>query len=163
MWDRSTKDTEGLENYFRANKEKYTWEKPHYKGYVIFATSDSIASAAQGFLAQNAIENDSIASTLSKTFGRMNIKVERVITGKGDNAIVDHVAFNGEKPAAPGKWLAWFGYKGKVLESPEEAADIRGTVSTDYQQELEREWVDRMRSKYKVKLNKKAIKKIANK
>ncbi len=160
VWDRSTKDTQGLENYFRANVDKYSWEKPHYKGYVIFASSDSIASAAQGFLAQNVIENDSLVTKLRDNFGRNNIKVEKVVTGKGDNAIVDHVAFNGEKPAAPGKWLAWFGYQGKVLDKPEEATDVKSAVSTDYQQELEREWVSQLRSKYKVKLNKKALKKI---
>lgn len=160
VWERASKDTTGLENFFLANRDKYKWEKPHYKGYVIFATSDSIASEAQGFLAMNAIENDSLATSLRDRFGRNNIKVERVVTGQGDNAIVDNVAFKGDKPAAPGRWHAWFGYQGKVLDSPEEATDVRGAVSTDYQQKLENEWVEGLRKKYSVKLNKKAIKRI---
>lgn len=159
VWQRSTTDTEGLENYFRSNRDKYTWDKPHYKGYVIFATSDSIASEAKGFLAANAIENDSLVNSLRNNYGR-HIKVERVVTAKGDNAIVDNVAFNSERPEAPGKWTAWFGYQGKIIEVPEEASDVRGAVSSDYQQQLEREWIKQLRGKYKVKINKKILKKL---
>ncbi len=162
VWDRSAKDTEGLENFFKANHEKYAWKKPHYKGCVIFTTSDSIAQAAQNYLAANPIASDSVAPKLRENFGRNNIKVERVVTGKGDNAIVDNVAFGGEKPSAPGKWVAWFAYDGKVINEPEEAADVKGTVTTDYQQELEKQWVASLRDKYKVKLNKKELKKLMN-
>lgn len=159
VWDRSTSDTEGLQNYFMANRDKYTWDKPYYKGYVVFATNDSIAGEAQKYLASNQVENDSLVSTLRANFGR-NIKVEKVITGKGDNAIVDNVAFNGERPEAPGKWAAWFGYNGRVITQPEDATDVRGTVASDYQQQLESEWVKELRKKYKVKINKKALKKL---
>lgn len=163
VWDKSAKDAEGLENFFRANKDKYAWKKPHYKGYVIFATSDSIADAAKQFLASNVVESDSLVSVMRDNFGRPNIKVEKVITGKGDNAIVDNVAFGGEKPSAPGRWVSWFAYDGKVIDEPEEAADVKGAVSADYQQELEKQWVDQLRKKYKVKVNKNVVKKLSTK
>lgn len=161
VWEKSAKDTDGLENFFKRNRDKYVWTKPYYKGCVIFATSDSIAQAAQEYLKANTLELDSVAPKLRENFGRMNIKVERVVTGKGDNAIVDNVAFGGERPAAPGKWLAWFSYDGRVIDQPEEAADVRGSVTSDYQQELERAWVEQLRHKYKVKFNKKEIDKIS--
>lgn len=159
VWERSTTDTEGLNKYFSANRGKYSWDAPHYKGYVVFATSDSIAEAAKNYLASNAIEKDSLVSSLNKTFGR-HVKLERVVTGKGENAIVDNVAFNGDRPEAPGKWVAWFGYDGRVIDSPEEATDVRGAITGDYQSELEQNWVNSLRKKYKVKINKGALKKI---
>ncbi|MDE7475854.1 MAG: peptidylprolyl isomerase, partial [Duncaniella sp.] len=88
------------------------------------------------------------------------IKVESVVTAKGDNGIIDHLAFNGEKPEAPGKWVAWFGHNGRVIDAPEEATDVRGPLTTDYQQALEKQWVDSIRKKYKVKVNKGVLKKI---
>ena len=131
-----------------------------YKGYVVFATSDSIANIAKDYLAANRIEKDSLMNTMHEKFGR-NIKLERVVTGKGENAIVDNVAFDGERSEAPGRWVAWFGYDGRVIETPEEASDVRGQITNDYQQELEKKWVDSLRKKYKVKINKKAIKKLS--
>ena len=161
VWERSTSDTEGLQKFFTANRAKYTWDKPHYKGYVIFATNDSIAGEAQKYLAANQVENDSLVSVMRANYGR-SIKIEKVVTGKGENAIVDNVAFNGERPEAPGKWTAWFGYAGRVIDAPEEANDVRGTVASDYQQLLESEWIKALRKKYKVKLNKKALKALGN-
>ncbi len=161
VWERSASDTEGLQKFFSANRAKYTWDKPHYKGYVIFATNDSIAGEAQKYLAANQVENDSLVSVMRANYGR-NIKIEKVVTGKGENAIVDNVAFNGERPEAPGRWTAWFGYAGRVIDAPEEANDVRGTVASDYQQLLESEWIKALRKKYKVKLNKKALKALGN-
>lgn len=159
VWDRSTRDTEGLEEFFRVNRDNYKWDAPKYKGYIVFATNDSVAGAARRYLASREIEKDSLVKTLRKEFGR-TVKIERVIAAKGDNAIVDNVAFNGEQAAAPGNWKAWFGYKGRIIDAPEEAADVRGAVSADFQQELERRWIESLHKKYPVKINKKAIKKL---
>ena len=161
VWERSASDTEGLQKFFSANRAKYTWDKPHYKGYVIFATNDSIAGEAQKYLAANQVENDSLVSVMRANYGR-NIKIEKVVTGDGENAIVDNVAFNSERPEAPGRWTAWFGYAGRVIDAPEEANDVRGAVASDYQQQLESEWIKDLRKKYKIKLNKKALKALGN-
>ncbi len=159
VWERSTTDADGLNAYFESNRAKYTWDKPHYKGCVIFATSDSIATAAQTYLSTNTVESDSLVGNLREKFGR-DIKVERVVTAQGDNAIVDNVAFNGEKPEAPGRWVAWFAYDGRVINAPEEATDVKGIVTSDYQQELDQNWVKSLRKKYKVKINKGTLKKL---
>lgn len=157
VWERSTSDAEGLKNYFEANRKSYSWDKPHYKGYVIFATSDSVANAAQNYLADAKLDNDSLIARLRDKFDH-DIKVERVVTAQGENAIVDNVAFNGSRPEAPGRWEAWFAYEGRVIDAPEEASDVKGAVTSDYQQELERNWVNTLHKKYKVKINRKALK-----
>lgn len=160
VWDRSSNDEEAQKAYFAAHRDNYSWDAPRFKGYVVFATSDSVASEAKGYLAANAVGTDSLARTLSARFGR-DIKVERVLTAKGDNSIIDNIAFGGEKAAPVGKWVAWFPYAYKVIESPEEAADVKATLSTDLQQQFEADWIKELRGKYKVKINKKAIKKLS--
>ena len=77
-----------------------------------------------------------------------NIKTNRV-------RIVDS---NGEKATPDKKFTKYFILEGKVINQPEEAADVRGQVTTDYQNALEKEWVKELKSKYKVKINKKVLK-----
>lgn len=161
VWDRSSNDVKAQADYFNLHRADYAWDAPRFKGYVVFATSDSIASEAKGYLALNAVGTDTLAKTLHDRFGR-DVKVERVLTAKGENGIIDNIAFGGEKAAPVGKWVAWFPYGHKVLESPEEASDVKASLAGDLQQQLEADWVKELRTKYKVKINKKAIKKIQN-
>ncbi len=47
-----------------------------------------------------------------------------------------------------------------MIDQPEEAADARGAVTADYQSELEKKWVEELRKRYPVKINKKILKKV---
>ncbi len=162
VWDRANKDKEGLEAYFNANKEKYTWTKPKYKGYVIFATNDSIGAKVRQFCdsVNNANFNpETFVADVRKAFAR-DAKVERVIAAQGDNAITDYLAFNGPKPADNNRWQDCFTFRGRIIDQPEEAADVRGLVTTDYQNALEKEWIEQLRKTYPVKINNKVLKKV---
>ena len=107
VWDRSSTDIDAQKAYFTVHRGNYTWDTPVSKGYVVFATSDSVASEAKGYLASASIATDSLAHAMNERFGR-DVKVERVLTAKGDNAIIDQIAFGGEKAQPVGKWVAWF-------------------------------------------------------
>ena len=158
VWRRSKEDVEGIKAYFEANKEKYTtWTAPKFKGYVVFATNDSIKDAAQAYLTSNNFANDELVEALRKEFGK-EVKIERVLAAEGDNAIIDCLAFGKPTPTPAGKWTSFFAYGGKVINQPEEVADERGKVTTDYQNALEQEWLNSLKKKYKVKINKKVLK-----
>lgn len=161
VWSKAKNDTEGLNAYFNEHKAEYTdWTAPKFKGLVIFTTSDSIADEAKKFLAGNPLERQDVAGVLMSRFGQKNVKVERVIAAKGDNPIIDYLAFNGEKANPSGKWEACFSYLGKIIDQPEEPDDVKGRVTTDYQNYLEQKWVEQLRKKYKVKINKKILREV---
>ena len=157
VWDRATKDTEGLKRYFEKNRKKYAWSAPKFKSFVIFAPNDSVLALAQEFtdsIGSNPIASEELSAQMRKRFGR-DIKVERVLAAKGDNAITDFLAFGADKPAAANKrWSSYYAFQGRVIAAPEEAADARGSVVADYQAELEKQWLKQLRKKYKVTVNK---------
>lgn len=159
VWDRASQDKEGLQAFFRANRDRYKWDAPKYKGFVIYTDGDSINAAVKSFLAEKKPQADSVARELRAEFGR-DVKIERVIVANGENPVIDHVAFGGAAPELNGKWNGYVVYEGKLLDAPEEAADVRGQVTSDYQAELEKEWVKELRSKYKWKVNNKILKRV---
>ncbi len=124
----------------------------------MFANSDSVCNAAKAYLEANPLPADSVVSVLRSEFGR-DVKVERVIAAKGDNPITDYLAFSGPKPEPKSKWAFYFAYLAKVLDSPEEAADVRGAVTGDYQNYLEQLWVADLKKLYPAKINRKVLKK----
>lgn len=160
VWKKAKDDTDGLRNYFLTHKADYaTWPAPKFKGLVIFTTSDSLENEIKTFLAGNPLERIDVNGVLNAKYGK-NVKVERVIAAKGDNAIIDYLAFGGEKASPSGRWTNCFTYLGETIDQPVEVDDVKGAVTTDYQNHLEQEWIKQLRKKYKVKINKKTLKEL---
>lgn len=162
VWNKPTSDPQGLENYFKEHRDKYmTWDAPRFKGFVIYATSDSLIGEVDKYLAENKIAPDEVGDKLKEAFPR-NIKIERVLLPQGKNAVIDHLGFGGEKPdmKRERRWTSFTSYLGRVISQPEEAADCRSAVSADYQEELTKQWVDQLRETYPIKVNKKVLKKV---
>ena len=160
VWNKASKDTEGLREYFDRNIEKYTWDEPRFKAFVIFASNDSVLNAAIAYAdSLSTADPAEFTRDVRKRFGR-DVKVERIVAAKGENKISDYLGFGAPKPAveAGAKWPSYAAYKGKHITRAEEPADVRGQAVTDYQAELEKQWVDKMRKSHKVKVNQKVFK-----
>ena len=159
VWERASSDKEGLNAYFRSHRDQYKWEKPKFKSYIIFATSDSILAQAKKYTdtLTAPVDQEAFVADMNKRFGR-DIKVERVIAAQGDNPITDHLGFGADKPAATkSRWNHYYAFQGQILDQPAEPADVRGAVITDYQAELERQWLDTLHKKYPVNIDKKVL------
>lgn len=162
VWEKASKDKEGLEAYFNANRDKYRFESPKFKSYIFFGPTDSLVNAAVEYASTIPAETDNIefVKQLRDKFGK-DLKIERVIAAKGENSYVDYVGFNGPKPDAKGKGRDFFAaFRGRLLEAPETVADVRNQVVTDYQADLEKQWLSQLHKKYKVKINNKVLKQV---
>lgn len=158
VWDKAGQDVEGLEKCFNENKSKYcTWTAPKFKGVLIYSKNDSIENAVKEYA--KTLGGDTLLTTLHKKF-RRDIRIEKHLSAKGDNAFVDELIFGGAKAERDKKHPCCFVFEGKVITQPEEMADAKGAVTTDYQNYLEKEWVEDLKSKSKVVLNKKVLKKV---
>ncbi len=155
VWDKAGKDTVGLTGFFAANKKNYAWEKPRYKGYAVYCKDKNTLKAAKSII-KNA-EPDSIESYLNH---RLNIdsttyvKFQYGLWEEGQNPAVDKYGFKNKKAAyEPMEEFPYVFCSGKVLKAPEEYTDERGKVVPDYQDYLEKNWVESLRKKFIVVVN----------
>jgi peptidyl-prolyl cis-trans isomerase SurA len=51
---------------------------------------------------------------------------------------------------------------GKKCKKPRNYKDVKGAVTTDYQNRLEKEWVESLRSKYKVEVDESVLSTVNN-
>lgn len=158
VWDRASKDTEGLARYFEQHRGDYTWQKPHVKGYLVQAANDSVARAVNA--AMSVMGGDTIVPAVRREFGKQ-VVIESVLVEQGANPMVDNIVFGAPavRPSAAAM-TTYFMYDPRVLDAPEEVSDVRGLVTSDYQTELERQWVEDLKSRYPVTVNQKVLKKI---
>lgn len=96
------------------------------------------------------------AEKLRTTFNAdsvLRIRVEKGIFRMGDNALVDKEVFGKDTIAQPVKDYPYMAVYGKKLKAPKEMDDVRELVVADYQDALEKEWVEQLRRKYPVTVN----------
>ena len=155
VWDKANKDTEGLAAFFKANKKNYTWDEPRFKGYMIYAKDEVSAKAAKQIV--KTANPDSVMSYIDQ---RINVdsvtyvRIEKGLWTKGKNGAVDKYGFkNKEADYTPAEKFPIVVPVGKVIKAPQEYTDVRGQVTTDYQDHLEKLWVATLREKYPVVVN----------
>jgi peptidyl-prolyl cis-trans isomerase SurA len=160
VWEKASKDTAGLAAFFKKNKENYTWDKPHFKGRVVQCKNEEALQAAKNIIASQ--PQDSIDKQLRLLNDSVvNIKIDKGLYVQGDNKFVDHYIFASTDEFEPDAKFPYVEVAGKMLnDTPEEYTDVRGLVTADYQEYLEKEWIVHLRNKYPVKINQKVLKKI---
>lgn len=157
VWKAANKDTVGLENYFAEHRANYAWDEPHFKGIILSAKNDSVLNLVKNDIMMMAA--DTLTDGLHHKYGN-DIRMERMVVKKGENALADYLAFNtGDKPERKG-YESFMILEGGVIRQPEEMADVRGAVTSDYQDVLEQRWKEELATKYPAKINKKVLKQV---
>lgn len=150
VWDKAAKDEAGLQAFYKKNKKKYTYDEPRFKGIAYFTREQSDIEAVKKSVKGKKFSD--WAQILRNTFNNdsvLRIRVEKGIFKKGANGLVDRDIFG--VADAKVKELSGFKYNatfGKVLKAPEEMADVRALVTADYQDAMEKEWVEMLRKRY---------------
>ena len=153
IWNKASTDEDALSKYFKKNKKKYKWEQPRFKGIALHAKYKDDIKVVKKILRKTDFSDWS--DVLNKTINKdsIRIRVDKGLFKKGDNVLVDNFAF---KLKTPYKHLANYPYEnifGKKIKYPEYLSDVRHMVINDYQEYLEKGWVETLRKKYPVKVN----------
>ena len=153
VWAKSSSDTLGLKKFFEENKDKYAWDKPRYKGYVVLTKDSKAKKKMQKEISKK--DPDAAAKYLLDTYKADSInpiKIEKGLFVQGDNQYIDESVFKSGKANFPENFADFF-LIGKLLpNSPEIYTDVRGLVITDYQDYLEKEWLESLNKKYPVEI-----------
>ncbi|MBR5673541.1 MAG: peptidylprolyl isomerase [Muribaculaceae bacterium] len=157
VWKAAAKDTLGLDRYYAENRGKYTWDEPHFKGIILSAKNDSVLNLVKADVMR--FGADTLTDALHNKYGN-DIRMERMVVKRGENQFADYLAFHvGEKPERKG-YPEFMIIEGGVINQPEEMADVRGAVTSDYQDVLEQRWKEELAKKYPAKINKKVLKQV---
>ena len=151
VWEKASKDTIGLSTYFEANRAEYTWDKPHYKGYVVSCKDEKTMKKMKKQVSK--LDADAAANFIVKNYNSgdaVNARLDKGLFTPGDNAFVDELVFKTGKVAEPKKDYPYSFVIGKLLDAPEKYTDVRGLVITDYQNYLEKEWIEKLNAKFPV-------------
>jgi len=158
IWKKAKNDTIGLQEFYNKEKENYRW-KERIDVALVSATSEKVAARVQEMF-KKAMTAEEIKAklfeediTLIVTKDTLeidsNVLPENFNAKRGISEIYrdenSYVVANVKEVLAP---------------SIKDFEDVKGRVTTDYQNKLEKDWMERLRSGHTVKVNKKTLKKV---
>ncbi|MEI7504834.1 MAG: hypothetical protein WCJ61_16285, partial [Paludibacter sp.] len=87
------------------------------------------------------------------------VKIDKGLYVQGENKVVDNQIFKTKDAYTPAAEYPYVFVVGKMLKNtPEDYTDVRGLVTADYQEFLEKEWIKSLRAKYPYTVNQEVLK-----
>ena len=153
IWNKANNDTIGLKKYYNLHNKKYVWG-PSAEAIIVTVTSDTIVDALQ----QQIKNNPANWRVITEQYG-MQVTADSGRYELGQLPVIDRTHFEQGLATAPVKNVndnsVMFNYIFKMHSEPEQRLfeDARGLVISDYQQQLEEEWLAGLKKKYPGKVN----------
>jgi len=162
IWNKASKDSIGLKNYYNTNKSKYKWED-RVDVVIASAGTKEIAERVKNLIGSgktvnniktilNTDEKQNIIFT-SGLFEKYNPKLpEDLEFKKGTSMVYEH-----------NQGFQVYDIKDVLPSGFKTLKEARGTVVNDYQNQIEEQWLEGLRRKYRVDVNNKVLKRIKSK
>ena len=156
VWDKASQDSVGLEKFYETIRGKYRWGQRAETS--VFRISDQYKDQVEE------IRNFAAAHSVAETQAKYNtpeaiiVNVEEETLEKTRNPTLDQIEWKpGNTTKATqlprSKTLVFYKIE-KVLPATEKTlAEARGYILADYQDYLEKQWVDQLAKEFTVKIN----------
>jgi peptidyl-prolyl cis-trans isomerase SurA len=157
VWSKAVKDTTGLADFHKENADKYMWEK-RVDATIYFCKDDTIAAVVGGLMqaiTKGEITSDSLLKQMNAS-SKLNLRMEADKFQKDENELIDDVEWKKGTygPIESNGRQVLINVKEVLKPSPKTLREARGLVTADYQDKLEKDWIEELRSKYKYKVSK---------
>jgi peptidyl-prolyl cis-trans isomerase SurA len=156
VWSKAVKDTTGSKEFYEKNKSNYMWEE-RADASVYTCSDDKIAKQVRALLKKKKSEKDIMAEVNKNS--QLNLQVETKLFNKGENEFVDknwNPGISADIKSKDNKTVIVV--VNKLLKpEPKSYLDAKGMVTADYQNYLEKEWLETLKKKYPVTIDKNVL------
>lgn len=148
IWNKASADSTGLKRFFESHQTDYTLPE-RFEGTLYFCQTKKQLKKLTKHLAASNTATDSLPSQLIS-----GVKIEKGTFHKGQYPALDAQLWPGgadQKTSRNPNLLLIKGDKKDAAQ--QELSAIKGQVISDYQNHLEKVWIENLRKKYKPEIN----------
>ena len=161
VWSRAIEDTTGLEAFYRAHRKSYMWDE-RCDAYLVTCSGDADVEGVRSAykkIRKGKLDQEELNRTYCSQDTVPCITLEHLVVEKGENALVDRqFGVSGLGPAVEnGGAVRFVIVKGLRPSEPKELDEARGQITSDYQESLESRWLDSLKEKYPVTVNRELL------
>ena len=161
IWNRAKNDTIGLQDFFQKNSKNYQWKK-RYNVDILSSTDKKIVEKAQKFLAKGK-SLDYIKEQLNKD-GKVNVMSKSGLYEEDYDVLSNFQNLSKGVTNIIAKDQYFFVVNVTDIKPAgvKELSECKGKVISDYQQFLENNWVDELKTEFTIKINTEVFSKVKN-
>ena len=162
VWDKASKDTTGLKEYFQSGKKVYMWPE-RVKVYKYSVESDQSGCISVYSYAQKKT-HDKIINKYKDEKG-IKFSYEEMILSKDSDLIAgmelkpNAVTRLSMKPQP----ATFYAFDSVISPTKKTLDEAKGYVIADYQDYLENAWIEKLRDLYPIKVKEKVLKSLVKK
>jgi len=161
VWDKAAQDSVGLRAFYEKAPERYRWE-PRAET-TIYRVGYSFKNEAREILSYARTHTAEEVKAKFNTDDVIKVTTEKAIVEKSRNPQLSTIewkvgAVTGITENARARSLVFTKIENIIPAQNKTLQEARGYVIADYQDYLERQWVEELRKRYKVKVDQKVFK-----
>jgi len=159
IWSKAKTDSLGLEAFYQKNKQNYKWKK-RVDADVYSANSQEIAQRVQ-YMLQEGKDIEEIRMELNPP-NTVNVMVTQGVFEVDQSVLPNSLELKtGVSKIYPrNNSYTIVNIKNVLPEGIKELQDARGVIVSDYQNQLEKDWMKSLHKKYDVKVNQRTLKRL---
>lgn len=166
VWSKAAKDSAGLKAFYETRRGKYMWE-PGFEGAVYKFKNKASFDTGMIMLKAGRYTDEEIAKALNNTNNpdRVSIQRGRYEFNRYKDATLAEMQQNHVKvmPQDNGSYTVVVAKEVYATPTAKSLDEARGYVVAEYQDYLEKQWNERMRREYPVKVDEKVFKTMVKK
>ncbi|MBE0662123.1 MAG: peptidylprolyl isomerase [Bacteroidales bacterium] len=153
IWSMAVKDTAGLMAYHAGVEHNYMWGERADASIFTFTDADASMIEKAMQLAADEVPNDTILEAINNE--QEVLKITRKLYQKGDSELIDSVywTYGPKDPVEQDGKTLMVVIHNTLEPGTKQLNEVRGLVTADYQNHLEKEWIKELRAKYPIKVN----------
>jgi len=157
VWSKAIKDTLGLANFYEKNKNNYLWDER--LDASIYTCANAAAAKSARKLAKSQQKNGYTDQDILAKINVDSIPVLKINTKlflHKENSLIDNIPWQKGISADQDMdgSVVFVVVRGVVAPTPKTIKEAKGMITADYQNELEKLWIQELRAKYTVVVNK---------
>ncbi|UII27932.1 peptidylprolyl isomerase [Fulvivirga maritima] len=158
VWNKAVKDSIGLQSFYQSHLEQYQAGE-RVQATIYNAKSQEIINDIKNLLKNNATPDKAELERKYNQKGALSLQIKQGVFEKEDEEIIDQIEWSeGIYEKELNGRFNLVVIKQVLAPGPKALDQIKGMVISDYQNYLEKQWVDQLREKYPVKVNEKGRK-----
>lgn len=153
VWSKAIEDTAGLKKFHEANKQNYLWDERLQ--VTIYHCKDKESNELARKLASKGKDFDVILKKANKK-GEDKVTAINGKYAKGQYDLIDNINWvegQSQNVKNPDGSITFVDVHGIVPPEPKALHEAKGYIVSDYQDYLEKTWIESLRAKYEVKVD----------